>query len=142
MSTAVFEPARKLLENLFKTGWGSRTKIKWDNDAFQHSANTPFVAFSVRWGIGQQVSIGPAGRRLERHSGTIVIQVFVPKNLGGKALGEHCDFAASLMRMQTLLDQTAGVEVEIRSPQRIFVGESGEFRQENVFVEIQVDALF
>lgn len=146
MSTSVFEPVRELLEQTFKNGWvtgaSERTPIKWDNAPFAQPANSAWVSFNVRWGTGQQVSIGPATRRLERHVGVIIIQVFTPKNGGTKVMDDHCDFAANLMRMQTIVDAVAGIEIEIRSPTRSFAGEEKELRQDNLSIEFQVDSFF
>lgn len=142
MSAAVFEPVRVLVENRFKNGWSTRTAVKWPNVVFAQPANTAWVALSIRWGESNQASIGPATRRLERHQGVVVIQVFVPKNSGEKALAEHLDFAGSLFRMETELDSTNGVEISYQTPYRTYRGEEKELRQENLIVPFTVDALF
>lgn len=142
MSVAVFEPIRVMVENRFKTGWSTRTPIKFPNVAFAQPPNAAWVSLSIRWGESQQASIGPVTRRLERHSGVVVVQVFVPKNSGEKALSEHLDFAASLFRMDTQLDSTNGVEITYQTPYRTYRGEEKELRQENLIVPFTVDSLF
>jgi hypothetical protein len=142
MSTAVFEPTRKLLEQTFATGWGSRSPVKYENVAFAQPANAKWVGFFVRWGDGSQVSLGPSGSRMDRESGAIIIQVFTPKNSGQKASMDECDFAGSIFRMQTLTDSVAGVEVVCRVPTLSDQGEQDELLQKTVSVLFQVDALF
>ncbi len=142
MSTSVFEPTRKMVEAMFQTSWAARTPVKYDNALFAQPTNAAFVSVSVRWGESQQASIGPAGARMERHSAAIMVQVFVPENSGSKDLSDHCDVVAAIFRMQTIRDNTAGIEVEFRSPRRSFGGTEKELRFDVVAIELQVDSFF
>lgn len=142
MSTSIFEPVRKLLEQAFKDAWGARTPVKYENIAFTQPPNAAFVAAYLRWGDGGQVSLGPAGRRMERHTGALLVQIFVPENSGRGALEGHCDFAAGALRMRTFTDSTAGVEVLLRSPSSSDAGLRDTLLQKNVSFPFQADALF
>src|SRR5881628_1431768 len=99
MSSAIFEPVRKLLEGAFSAGWSTRTPVRYENVSFTQPANAAWVGFYVRWGEGLPASVGPSGYRMERQTGVVLIQVFTPKNSGQKASMEHCDFAGSIFRM-------------------------------------------
>lgn len=142
MSLAVFEPGRRLIEKLFSDGWAAQTPIKFENVKFHQPANAPWVALYVRWAFGEQVSVGPVGRRLERHGGAVVVQVFTPKSGGQKLMMDYCDAAASVLRMQTLIDAPTGIELELRAPDLIDAGEEKLLLHKNVSVPFRIDALF
>lgn len=142
MSTSVFEAARKLLEAEFNTGWGVRTPIKWENVAFEMPSNSAWVSFVIRWGVSDQISVGPAGVRLERHNAVVIIQIFTPKTTGGKASAEHCDFAAAIFRMKQLADNTTGINVLFRTPEVVDAGTEAELMQRNVVVPFQLDSFW
>jgi len=142
MSTAVFEPARVMIETIFKNGWSTRTPVKFENTNFDQPARSEWVALFIRWGASEQASIGPDGYRMERHVGVVLIQVFSPKGSGLKRHNENLDFAAALFRMQTQNDTTNGVEITFRTPERTYQGESKEMLQENLSIPFQLDSLF
>lgn len=142
MSTAVFEPARVMIETIFKNGWSTRTPIKYENVFFNQPANLEWVSISIRWGESQQVSIGPTTRRVERNVGVVMLQLFSPKGDGRKRQNENIDFAAALFRLSTQYDETNGIEIEFRTPQVTYVGESKELLQDNLTIPFQLDSLF
>lgn len=142
MSTAVFEPTRKILETAFKAAWGSTTPIRFDNVAFDQPANAPWVSFLIRFGTSDQDSIGPIGTRLERHFGAIIVQVFVPKDKGSAAVQVLSDQAGGIFRMKQLVDSVAGIEITTRTPQAGFTGIDKELYQQNVNTPMQIDSFF
>lgn len=142
MSASLFESVRLLVETQFKADWASRSPVKYGNSSFDQPRNSDWVTLSLRWGDSEQASLGPTTRRLERHAGVIVVQVFVPKNSGEKLLNEHLDFAAAIFRMQTIRDSTNGIELRLFTPRRSYAADEKELRQENLIVPFQADGLF
>jgi hypothetical protein len=140
MSTAVFEPARKLIETRFRTEWGVRTKIKFPNVKFERPTSVPWVAFNLLTGDSNPISIGSIGQRDERHVALVEIQVFVPAGSGQKMLQEHCDFAANIFRFTDLEDSDA--KIAFRTASQTDVGERENWYQRNVSIEAVIDAQF
>lgn len=142
MSLAIFEPARKLFESAFQAAWGNTTPIKFENVKFSQPKNAPWVGVFVRFGVSEQASIGPVGRRLERHAGAIIIQCFSPKGSGTKGLNDLCDAAAVVFRMNSLIDQVNGIQIDLQTPRVIPAGEDKELMQANVSTDFLLDSLW
>jgi len=84
------------VENLFKTAWGSRTTVKYDN--------VPFVIPAVAWvgievwdGASTKASLG-SGAQLRRSTGTVFVNIYTPLNKGSKAARDLADFACAVFR--------------------------------------------
>lgn len=142
MSTSIFTPATKLIEQTFKDGWSSRTPVKYENVMFEQPLNASWVALYIRWSTGIQASIGPVGTRIARHAGVIVVQIFTPKDKGKSEMTGHCDFAAAIFRMSHKVDAVAGIEVELREPELQDAGEEKNFLHKNLLVPFQLDGNF
>jgi len=140
MSAAVFEPARKLLEGYFQAAWTYPEPVRYENVPFAQPLNRAWLGFYVRWGIGQQANIGPIGRRIERHSGVVMVQVFSPVKQGQKPLMVLCDQVGAIMRMNQLRD--GDVEIELRATELHDMGEEKDLLHKNVVIPFQVDANF
>jgi len=77
-----FEEARKDLEQMFKTGWASTSRVKYENTQLTPvpGDDETWVAMTIREGKGVQASLG--NNPLLRFKGFVVIQVFSPKDSG------------------------------------------------------------
>jgi len=140
MSTAVYEPSRALIEGLFNDGWTTRTPVKWSTTPFQVPSKTDWVALTLLFGDSNQISMGPQGQRLERHTGLINLQIFTPQGQGTKAAYEHADFAGGIFRMKTVKDSQ--VTIVFRTPEVFNPLESDEWFNVVLRVEFQIDATF
>lgn len=99
------------LEQTFKNGWGTRTRIEWDNVHSITKKELPssnsvlkeesFVRFTLLFGDSEPLGYG-ATKNMERHVGVITLSVFVAESLGSRIAREHIDVAAPLFRLKHL----------------------------------------
>jgi len=67
--------------------------VKYENVTFTPPANAPWVALTILDGSGINASIGTT-RRVQRHSGIIQFDIYVPENNGtktGKDIADEID---------------------------------------------------
>lgn len=142
MSSAIFEPARKLIEEAFSAAWGTRTPIQYANSSFVQPSGSPFVAVDIVWGPSDVISIGGIGRRTERHTGVVAVRCYAPVNTGTGVLNGHLDFAASALRMRQLTDSVNGVDLVLHEARMGRDDEVNQWRQKAVLIAFHADAMF
>jgi hypothetical protein len=132
----VYEISRKLLETAFKTYWEAITPalppIQFENAPFAQPAAGEWIRFTVRFGSGQQASLGSTP--LEFQNGQVIVQIFTPKNGGSRRAAVLADLVAAGLRYRQMNDATTGVVVDAFAPEMVPVGERSDSYQENVRV--------
>ena len=101
------------IENLFTTGWGSTTAVKYDN--------APFTVPAVSWvsiecwdGVSGKKSLG-TGPQLRRSTGTAFVNIYTPLNKGSKAARDLADAVQVIFRDK----QVSGITFEEADVRRI-----------------------
>jgi len=84
------------VENLFKTAWGSRTTVKYDNIDFVIPA-VAWVGLEVWDGKSQKASLG-SGAQLRRSTGTVFVNIYTPLRKGSKAARDLADYVLPIFR--------------------------------------------
>lgn len=119
-----FDAAQTLIEERFKTTWGSRSPVIYENmDWPDPEEEAHFVRLAIVEAPSSKIELrkSPA---LVRFSGTIFLQVFVVK---GKGVGETPalgDFFASNFELACFKNDDAGL-VRTRTVDKVPIGESG-----------------
>lgn len=132
-----FGPEGDYLRARFRTQWDTRTQVAWGNKNFTKPDGAAWVRFSVQHAGAEAASVGAPGSNLKRHDGTVIIEIFVPKNQGEGALDDHCDTAAAIFR-----DHTSQQGLRFREPYTVNVGETGGWYKRNVLVPFVRDTVF
>lgn len=101
------------IENLFKTGWGSTTGVKYDNVPFT-VPTTAWVSIEVWDGAALKASLGN-GARLRRSTGTVFVNIYTPLNKGSKAARDYADSVCAIFRDK----QVSGITFEEPDVKRI-----------------------
>lgn len=122
------------LRNLFNGWWA--TQIAWPNVRFTPPVNAAWVRFRILPGPARIASVG-ARANLRRHEGTIVVEVFVPKNDGEGAAEGYCDQVADLFRIHT---RQQGLRFS--EPYMAGVSETGPWYKRDVLVPFTRDTVF
>lgn len=132
-----FDDAQKQVEQLFAAGWGSTTKIAYDNLQFNPDEvnDDSWVRLNVIDGTAEQVGLG-AEANLYRHPGVVIVQVFVKEGQGIRVAKQLADQVAAIFRGTT----SGGVLYRTPSVERI--GPNGGWFQVNVNIPFQWDAQF
>lgn len=94
------------VENLFKTGWGTTTSIRFDNVPFTVPA-TAWVSIETWDGKSQKASVGN-GAQLRRSTGTVFVNIYTPLNKGSKAARDLADLVLPIFRDK----QVSGITFE------------------------------
>ena len=107
------------IENLFKTGWGSTTAVKYDNVPLTTYPTTAWVGLEVWDGKSGQASLntstGATTVALRRATGTVFINIYTPLNKGSKAARDLADTACAIFRSK----QVSGITFEEPSVRRV-----------------------
>lgn len=89
------------IRTLFNTGWGSTTRIAYENENFVPETNEAYVAVIVRPDSSSQLELGSSPGVHIRHPGLIFVMVFTPPDQGNNAALSLADQAADIFRSQT-----------------------------------------
>lgn len=122
---------RTTIQSAFDTLWASETPIAWDNVRFD-SDTTEFVRLSIQWNDGEQASLGGIGNRLFRQDGFVFLQVFTELNENPQRNDELLQKA-----FDHFVTPLAGIRYYNPKPKH--VGPSGNYYQQNIIVQFQVD---
>lgn len=80
------DKTRELLEVALINGWGSTTKVKFDNVKFDDRGIDAFISVLLINYTSNNVCIGSAITKRIRHEGVLAIKVYTKQNIGsGKA---------------------------------------------------------
>lgn len=85
----------------FNTGWGSTTRIAYENQKFTPQANEEYVALIIRPDNASQIELGDSVGVHFRHPGLIFVMVFAPPDKGNAAALQLADQAADIFRRQS-----------------------------------------
>ncbi len=85
-----FEATRAAIEGRLQTAW-STTPIQWDGVKFDPPAG-PYLRCHVLFGAREKPNIG-VDIPIVRNTGTIVLSLFVPANIGTTLLRTYADLA-------------------------------------------------
>lgn len=85
----------------FRSEWQS-TPIAWPNADFEEPEADPWVRLNIVTATSEQITTGASGSRDFRHVGTVVVQVFVPRNSGDGYALELADAACAIFRGVTV----------------------------------------
>lgn len=133
-----FKAARNAINEHISQGWA--TPIAWDNVQQQNippDPPVPWVRVTVQPAIGSQVALGT---RIERTSGSIIVQGFVPQGTATAGSDDLVDAVAARLRLRRI-PITGGRSVRTRAATINRVGNDGEgWYQQNVVVPFQFDA--
>lgn len=89
------------IRTLFNTGWGSTTRIAYENENFVPRADESYVAVIIRPDNASQIELGDSNGVHFRHPGLIFIMVFTPPDKGNNAALALADQAADIFRRQS-----------------------------------------
>lgn len=116
---------RSAIISFFNANW-SMTPWLVENDIKEQPDDDAWVRLTIRNGEANQVTLGTNG--YHRFPGTIICQVFVPKNKGTKQSSEIADALVSLFA------NWQHSAVKVMSPYCVTVGVVQDFHQVNVMV--------
>jgi len=77
-----WEEVRASLETLINDYWASATPIKWENIAFEQPYGTSYAECTILQGETELAGLG--SQKLERSSGVLHFNYYVPRNSGTK----------------------------------------------------------
>jgi hypothetical protein len=86
-----FENERLTIENRFKEYW-TDTPVAWENVSFDMPNNSGWTRLTVLNGSSGYRAIN----NLKRHSGLIVVQIFVPRDTGTSTIRKYADTVTSI----------------------------------------------
>ena len=86
-----FENERLAIENRFEKFW-IYTTVAWENVEFNTPNNEGWARLNILNGAGNYKGIN----NQIRHTGIIVIQIFVPRNTGTSTIRQYADYASSI----------------------------------------------
>jgi len=134
----VYEISRKLLETAFKIYWDAITPappslIHWENTQFKQPSAGKWIRFNIRFGTGQQASLGSTP--LEFVSGVVIVQIFTPKDGATREAAVLADHVAKGLRYRQMTE--SGVVVDCRAPNWVPLGERSDQYQTNIQVEFR-----
>lgn len=93
----IFEPIRKEIETRFEAAWVSPLPpVYFENTPAAQS--TEHVRLTIRFGGGEQKSMGGVGTRIERQAGVVGVQIFTIRNTGTGTPRTRADAAANIFR--------------------------------------------
>lgn len=72
------------IEQLFQTGWGTRTPIEWTNVRFEPTAGVPYVSCTIAE-APRALTASLGNPPLKRYRGEVLIRVFTPEVRTGTA---------------------------------------------------------
>lgn len=103
----LFDITRKIVQTTFETGWGSRTRIEWENVPFDEpddewDGSSGFVRVSIHYTSSARASLGTT--KLERHAGYVRLSFHLPKNVGTAMGNAHMEAAAAIFRYKQFID--------------------------------------
>lgn len=100
------------IENLFTSGWGTTTPIKYDNSPFTAPV-TAWVSIETWDGLSKKASLGTVA--LRRSTGTTFVNIYTPLNKGSKPARLLADTVQSIFRDK----QVSGITFEEADVRRV-----------------------
>lgn len=88
------------IRTLFNAGWGSTTRIAYENEKFVPQGNEKYVSLIIRPDVSGQMELGDSNGVHFRHPGLIFVMVFVPSDKGNAVAMSLGDQAADIFRRQ------------------------------------------
>ena len=122
---------RTTIQSAFDTAWADETPIAWGNVRYD-SVSSEFVRFTVKFDDGWQASLGGTPNRLFRLSGFVFLQIFTDLN-------ENPQRSDTLAQIAYDHFVTPLAGIRYNNPKIKDVGSDGNYYQQNVVVEFQVD---
>ena len=93
-----FSAEQQAIETRFSESWAETTPIAFENVAYT-PRDSAWVRLTVITGEGRQASMG-AATAIDRYTGVISIEVFTPKNTGGRQARDLADTARAIFNRQ------------------------------------------
>lgn len=125
-----FEDERRAIHTLFETAWGSTTKIKWENEAWDYKDAKPYVALTiVTDGVATQASLND--NAIHRYGGTVIVQVFQKERTGTSDALKLSGKVASIFGGGAFCKADSGL-LRFRTPSLLTVGPNNGWYQINV----------
>jgi len=138
-----FGPEGDFLRGRFNTLWidgspsAARTPVAWGNSNFTPT-DAAWVRFNVdHFPVAEIASVGAPGANLRRIDGTVIIEIFVPINIGEGALDDYADLAAIVFR-----DVTSQQGLRFGEPSMVNVGPRDGWYKKDVLVPFVRDTVF
>lgn len=89
------------IRTLFNAGWGSTTRIAYENEKFVPQAGESFVSLHIRPDDASQMELGDSIGVHFRHPGLIFVMVLCPPDKGNAAALKLADQVADIFRRQS-----------------------------------------
>ncbi len=86
-----FQNERLVIENRFKEYW-TATTVAWENISFDTPNNEGWVRLNILNGSGGFRAIN----NLKRHTGIIIVQIFVPRDTGTSTIRQYADMVSQI----------------------------------------------
>jgi hypothetical protein len=130
MATAL-DAIKTRLQNNWTT-----TTVVLENQSYTPEASTPYVTLAYSDLKTTLASLGPAGSRLVRRSGTVVMKLAVPLGSGGTTARQYADSLAAIFEMQNFSGVVCMAAATALSDEA-----AGSFYRLNVSVPFRYDEL-
>ena len=143
MSAVVFQAVRKLIEKHVgdNHAGGNLTNIHFEGVDFTAQAGHTWINVAIRFGASEQVNVGgSSGRRMERHAGVVIVNVFSKPKAGTDASLGVCDAVGAMLRMRQL--SNSDVTITLRTPEVTRVPDEKQYMRHKVSVAFHADAFF
>jgi len=113
--------------------------VKYENQRFEMPPSGGFAAVKIRPGGGRQVSTG--SRPLHRYIGDIVIDVFMPENMGTASPRTYADAIEAIFRRAQFSAGNSGT-ITCKTPAITDVDAADGWFQMSVTIPYQRDRIF
>ena len=123
--------ARIAIESRFATNYTSTPIHFWSaNVPFKPTPGQSYVAISISYGDGRQITLGEIPQ-VHRYTGIIIVQIFTPEDKGAKASDDIADLVDPIFRRAQFSFGVSGV-ITCRTPVKEVVGVKDGWYQVNM----------
>lgn len=127
------------IRTLFNAGWGSTTRVAYENEKFEPQGNEQYVALIIRPDVATQLELGDSNGVHFRHPGLIFVMVFVPSDQGNAIALGLADQAADIFRRQNSTFTDGRILYETPTVEPIGITDEGYFHV-NVVIPYKRDS--
>jgi len=133
-----FADERQAIEGRVSTNW-TTSPVQYENVPFTAPTDNIYVSLVILPAAASQIDM--ADSPTHRHTGVIVMQVFVPVETGTNVARTHADGLAAIFRNAQFAAGSSGT-ILCRSPEINRVGVQNGLYQLNVSVPYQRDVVY
>ncbi|HEY7822452.1 MAG TPA: phage tail terminator-like protein [Acidimicrobiia bacterium] len=131
-----YEAAHSAIRQRFETVWASRTPAQMPNVKFDAPDDAAWVRLTIVQAAANWASYGDPGNNVERNTGQVTVQIFVPSGTGEGLALEYADVVKGMFR--DWRDASSGLRFLV-PPYARQIGVDGKWYQINVVAPFQFD---